>query len=67
MAGETHYLGSTTTKGGHSVRAGLMGLSRAGSHDDPSLAGMSTQERKNALKAKAKKSAWEAKMLEWEA
>lgn len=49
------------------MRAGLMGLSRAGSHDDPSLAGMSTQERKNALKAKAKKSAWEAKMLEWEA
>eukprot|EP01049_Picozoa_sp_SAG25_P004702 SAG25_NODE_302_length_10160_cov_3.981413_10_plen_56_part_00 len=40
---------------------------RAGSHDDPALAGLSNNERKKKLKARERKKVWEANMVEWEA
>ena len=44
----------------------LRWLSRAGSHDDPALVGMSPQERKKALKLQEQLKVWEAKMAEWD-
>ncbi len=45
----------------------LTWLSRAGSHDDPALVGMSPQERKKALNLQEKLKTWKAKMVEWDA
>jgi hypothetical protein len=45
----------------------LRWLSRAGSHDDPALVGMSPQERKKALNLQEKLKTWKAKMVEWDA